>query len=565
VKAVCRGLLPAALLLAATAGAAQDIEVAAQAAGRPLPAGYFQRIRQDPDFFRPAGGWISRVSQDVAAGRAVGGDLPVVAIPALFFDSANPQYSADELGRVLFEGPAAEGTLREYYAEVSGGRLNIAGAAVPWVRTSLTRAQVVGSEWGLGDDSRVGEYLVEALALADVNTDFGLFDNDGPDNVPNSGDDDGTVDAVAFYFLEVSASCGGPGIWPHFSSIRSWNGQDFETNDPRPGGTNVRINSYFIQSIVNCAGDEISPITTIAHELGHLLGLPDLYHPVDGLLPEQRRWVVGCWSLMAAGAWGCGEVGSRDSWRRPTHPGAWEKKTMGWLDAVEVVADEELQVLTLAPVQTGGRILEIPLGLGERLLVEYRDRIGFDRDLPAAGVLVYRIDDTKPFRPCAECPPLYRVMLLEADGDSSLVKTALQGGNRGEAGDAYGALGPGALTSLTEPSTRQDGGTGDDSGVNIYEITVAQGTAQLVLSTAPFSLARLLGPLLLDEVNQLTELEEEYLDGLNNRNGRYDVGDLRAYLQGGSGTATHTATLQSDRATMRGAPARFRRIFPPPR
>ncbi len=524
-------LFAGALAIVPADSAAQDIEIAAEISGRQLPAGYYQLLQDNPAFFRAQGGWIARVERDLAAGRVVAGDMPLVAIPALFADSDDPQVSAGDLAQVLFTGPASEGTLREFYAEVSGGRLNIAGGVLPWVRTSLRRAEVVGSEWGLGGDSRVGEYLVDALTLSDAATDFGLYDNDGPDNIPNSGDDDGFVDAVAFYFLDVSASCGGPGIWPHFSRVRNWTGQDFETDDLRPGGDPVKIGPYFIQSIVNCAGGEIAPIHTIAHELGHLLGLPDLYHPIDGLLPEQRRWVVGCWSLMAAGAWGCGAVGSSSAWPRPSHMGAWEKQRLGWLQRVDRVTEAELQVLTLEPVQTSGRVLEVPLGDRERLLVEFRDRVGFDRDLPAAGVLVYRINDTIPFQPCGECLPLYRVMLLEADGDSSLVQTAPQGGSRGEPGDAYGALGAGSLTSVTEPSTRQHGGLGNESGVNIYRVILAQGTAQLVLSTAPISLARLLGPLLLDDVNSVTVWEEEFLDQANNGNGVYDVGDLRAYVQ----------------------------------
>lgn len=509
----------------------QDIEVEAQVVGRPLPAGYYERVRQNPDIFTPSGGWITRASRDLAAGRALAGSFPIVAIPALFSDSPDPQSSAEGLARVLFEGPAPQGTLRQYYAEVSGGRLHIVGAVTPWVRTSLTRAEVVGSSYGLGDDSRVGEYLVEALALVDAVTDFGFYDNDGPDNMANSDDDDGIVDAVAFYFLETSASCGGPGIWPHFSGIEGWTGQAFETNDLRPDGSPVKIDPYFIQSIVNCSGNQISSIHTVAHELGHLIGLPDLYHPVEGILPEQRRWVVGCWSLMAAGAWGCGEVGTSSSWPRPSHMGAWEKKRLGWLNEIQPITEVEFQAVTLPPVQTTGRVLELPFGDDERLLVEYRAHVGFDEYLPAEGVLVYRINDTIPFRPCSECPPHYSVMLLEADGDSSLVETKAQGGSRGEPGDAYGALRPGALTSLTEPSSRRDLGLGEESGVNIYEITVAQGAAQLLLSTAPISLTRLLAPLLLDDSNPLYRVEEEYLDELNNRNGRYDVGDLRAHLQ----------------------------------
>lgn len=519
-------------VLAPSSATAQDIEVVAQLAGRQLPQGYYELIRRNPEFFRASGGWIKRAERAIAAAQPVAGEMPVVVIPALFTDSPDPYAYAttDELQRVLFDGPAEEGTLVEYYAEVSGGRLSLYGEALPWVRTSLTVAEVVGDNYGIGEDSRVGDYLLEALTLLDPATDFGRFDNDGPDDLPNSGDDDGVVDAVAFEFLEIAASCGGPGIWPHFSRISNWRGDPFVTDDPRPGGGFVRLDPYFVQSAVDCDGTDIQPITTIAHELGHLLGLPDLYHPVYGILPEQRRWVVGCWSLMAAGAWGCGNV-ARSEWKRPTHLGAWEKRQLGWLDTVHSVPAGELQELTLGPVQTAREILEIPLGEAERLLVEYRQRISFDRDLPAEGVLIYRINDTIPFRPCTECAPLYQVMLLEADGNGTLVRTALQGGNRGEPGDAFAVFGQGRLTAVTDPSTRLDAGLGDESDVTIYGITLEGDRARLVLSTAPLSLTRLLGPLLLDGANQLSKLEQRYLDERNNQNTRYDVGDLRAYLQ----------------------------------
>jgi hypothetical protein len=185
---------------------------------------------------------------------------------------------------------------------------------------------------------------------------------------------------------------------------------------------------------------------------------------VDGLLPEQRRWVIGCWSLMAAGQWGCGPLDAPMPTNRPPHFGAWDKKRLGWLDEIEQLGAVEIGELTLEPVRTSGKILEVPLGDSERLLIEYRERAGFDRDIPAEGVLVYRVNDTIPWRPCAECLPVYQVQLLEADGDSALVETHPQGGDRGVPGDAYGALRTGTLTDLTLPSSRQNAGLGDPSG-----------------------------------------------------------------------------------------------------
>jgi M6 family metalloprotease-like protein len=464
----------------------------------------------------------------VSRSAAVEGDLPLIAVPALFLKSDPPHISAEALEESLFSGA---NSLHAFWAEASGGRLEVTGEVTPWVRTSYTLEEVVGDSYGLGSDTKVGEYLVEALTLVDPDVDFGQYDNDGPDNIPNSGDDNGVVDAIAFYFLEVAASCGGPGIWPHFYGIGPRTGSAYETDDLRPDGSHVRIDPYFIQSIADCSGTQLGSVGTIAHESGHLLGLPDLYHQAEGLLPEQRRWVVGCWSLMAAGSWGCGPIDNPAPFSGPTHPGAWEKKQMGWLDEIVTVVDVEVAEVTLGPVETTRRILELPLGSDERLLIEYRDTVSFDRELPAAGVLVYAVNDTVPFRPDPVAPPVYRVKLLEADNDSALVETYAQGGDRGVAGDAYGVLGPGSLTDLTEPSTRHNGGLGAASGVRIYSITLENGGARIVLSTAPISLQRLLGPLLLDEENALTEAEEGYLDASNNENGRFDVGDLRAYLQ----------------------------------
>jgi hypothetical protein len=174
--------------------------------------------------------------------------------------------------------------------------------------------------------------------------------------------------------------------------------------------------------------------------------------------------------------------------------------------------------------------VEVPLGGPERLLIEYRRRIGFDQGLPAEGVLIYRINDSIPFRPCADCAPLYRVSLVEADGNAALLKTQLEGGNRGEAGDAFGALGPGQLTNVSAPSSRRDNGTGQESDVNLWEITVNEFGARIVLSTTAIVTDRLLAPFFTDP-DQLSEAERSFLDQRNNHNGRYDVGDLRAYLR----------------------------------
>lgn len=529
------GRLPIALLLAAaaaltlpTTGRAQDIEAMAAAAGRPLPAGYLERIRSQPDFFEIRQGWTARTAQAAVLTAPVSGTLPLVVVSALFADSPPPPFTTEQIQRVLFEGPAEHGTLTEYYAEVSRGRFRVEGQTVPWVRTGLTAAEVVGASYGLGKDARTGEFLVQALTAADSLVDFARFDSDGPDGVPNSGDDDGVVDAVVFQFAERSGHCGGPGIWPHRARVSGWTKAPYTTQDLRPDGTPIQVNDYIVQSAIRCDGVRQQTASVIAHELGHVLGLPDYYDASAGVEPQKRRWVLGCWSLMAGGAWGCRDGGAATEADRPTHMGAYEKLRLGWVE-VRALPSAVDQVVELAPVRTSGEVLQIPLGDGAQLLVEHRAREGFDAGLPAGGVLVYHLDPTLPPRPCPTCTPAYRVMLLEADGDGGMLRSALEGGNRGEAGDAFGAAGPGKLTSLTTPSSRRHSGAA--TPVSLYRIEVVNGAARIHLSTAIIPRERLLQPMLRSAATPLSPAEQAHLDALGNANGRYDIGDLQLYLR----------------------------------
>lgn len=508
----------------------------ARVPGRNLPPEYLTRVSRQPDLFELQYGWIQRAERARALDAAVSDTLPLIVILALFSDSPEPEITNTRLQQVLFDGPSEYGTLSEYYNEVSGGRLGVRGQVLPWIRTSLTMEEVVAGSYGLGDSARTGEYLIEALAAADDMIDFGLYDNDGPDGVPNSGDDDNRVDAVAFQFIEVGASCGGPSIWPHRSRIEGWteDGSPYGTDDVDPTGQPIVISDYIIQGATDCGGVEPQKATTVAHELGHVLGLPDLYDRSRGTEPQYRHWVVGCWSLMAAGSWGCGTE-NREAWVRPTHLGAWEKQQLGWLTEVEVATPALLQEYTLSPIQNSERALKVLLEDGEQpdtneyLLIEYRTKENFDLDLPASGVLVYHVDPTIPNNQLLyNDPQYYKVALLEADGNGSLQRNFAGGGNRGEPGDAWGVVGPGRIAFSTFPSTSLNSGA--PSPVTIHEIAIVDGEAHITLSTITLAVSRLTEAFLASTATPLTEVEEDYLDTYGNNNGRYDVGDLRAYL-----------------------------------
>jgi M6 family metalloprotease-like protein len=524
-----RRLLIATLLSYGSVLPAQDIEILSEMKGRPLPRAYFERLQEQPDAFELKDGWRRKLAAAQATASAVEGTLPLVIIPALFADSEAPDasISSSALESRLFD-PASFNTVTSYFSEVSRGKLNISGRVTDWTPTTLTRATVVGTSFGLGVESKTRDWLREAIARADAKIDFGQFDNDGPDKIPNSGDDDGRVDGAAFLFREIDAACGGPGIWPHRSRFSGGQETAPQTNDPRPNGGVIVVDDYMVMGARSCGGNRPLDVNVFAHETGHILGLPDYYDLSGGILREQRRWVVGCWEIMSAGSWGCG-AGPHQGIVDPPHMGAYTKGIMGWVEPKVVGAAIKPEQHTLRPAHSSGDALRIPLSATEYLLVEYRAKQGHDSGLPASGLLVYHIQTGRPFLPCPTCPRTYSYALLEADSDSALVRVETAGGNRGAATDAFGPVRT-RVDDTTIPSTRLNDGTSTWVRLSGMIVDAVQGIARVTVSLAParFTMARLASAL---GLTPLPNEDQLLLDTAGNGNGRFDVGDFRAYAR----------------------------------
>jgi M6 family metalloprotease-like protein len=484
-----------ALSLPTQPAAAQYVELAPRRGGVTAPV-------RDP-YLRPGDDVRLGIARPEAFLRAAeGGALarlgpfPVLIIPALFSDTGAPTLQPAAIADALFRGPAPGGALVRFYDELSRGRLRMTGTVLPWVRTAVTLRQAAGLVDGHGwIGERMGDYVVQAVQAADSLVDFGQYDNDGPDGVPNSADDDGLVDAIAIEYMEVGGSCGGPGPWPHLSAISG----GITTGDRRPNGQPVRVVRYISEGVTDCAGVQVQDAGTIAHELGHMLGLPDDYQSFGGTGHLYRRWNVGCWELMGGGSWGCG-TGPKQVGYGPTHMGPLHQHTLGWLELDDIAPGTGDTEVTLQPVHTPpGRALRIPLSDdgAEYFLVEYRRRVGFDAVLPSEGVLVWHVDPFVGARLIPEgLPWVSPHHLVEADGDNALRKLEAEGGNRGVAADAFARDGRvDSLTDRTTPSTRDH--FGRPTGVALRDIRVENGVARLRVTTRDgFAVvARASGPL----------------------------------------------------------------------
>ncbi|HEY3249254.1 MAG TPA: immune inhibitor A domain-containing protein [bacterium] len=129
-----------------------------------------------------------------------------------------------------------------------------------------------------------------------------------------------------------------------------------------------------------------TPWGTVMHELGHVLGLPDLYD--YEFARDLQHWsvrasrYVGSWDLM-------GRTPADATSFRP-HPMAWTKTLAGWITPVAWTARRDHY--EVGPGPTAGAV-RVDIAPGRALFVEGRLQKGFDAGLPSDGVLISVADE----------------------------------------------------------------------------------------------------------------------------------------------------------------------------
>jgi len=441
--------------------------------GTPVPGAVLELLRDDPEAFTfagrgfggsaPASGGASGDGLARIFGQYDGDVQGTFHFPVLlgyYPEDAEPGETLDAVEAQFFEGPNPTGTIRDYFQEASNGRVDLIGEPFDWQTTSLSRAEVTGGESGLRPPARVGEFILELLvANDDGSIDWGRYDNDGPDGIPNSGDDDGFVDVLGVVHPTQGAECGGPGngqrIWSHRWNLVSAAGQAYVTGTPAANGGFIRVLDYTIQPVRSCGDEGINEIGVFAHELGHGFGLPDLY--ATGNAGHQG---IGAWGLMGSGSYGCDSGSSA----RPCLPTAWTREQLGWGTFVDLDPDVDHGTLDFRSPNDGGVIYRYRIpDSNSYYLLEYRGRTGFDTRVRAAGLLVWQIDQDvidsrRRFNRVNSDPTAMGVWLRQADGRNDLADTGA-GGNRGDGGDPFpGFTGANAFHAGSIPASLIAGG-----------------------------------------------------------------------------------------------------------
>jgi M6 family metalloprotease-like protein len=235
--------------------------------------------------------------------------------------------------------------LTHYYDEVSGGKCSITGDAVK----DLVILPKQFSSYGVRANESVDQQYISKVSqiIQDIVTSV-----------------DSQIDFRAYDMILISVSGSLRGI----AKTITVNTQE---------GTMTKWTAILPENY----GTEV-----YAHEIGHMLGLKDLYDEKIYMAGGQADIYVGPWCLMSIV-------------RGFFHLSAYHKLKLGWMpnEAIKVIPAGTTEYVTLQPVEkkisSGIKVAKITISPSLYYLVEFRRKISFDNALPDEGMLITYINE----------------------------------------------------------------------------------------------------------------------------------------------------------------------------
>jgi M6 family metalloprotease-like protein len=328
-----------------------------------------------------------------------------------------------------YTGFGNRGSVRDYFLEVSVGRLKYRNIVAPYYTARHPRAYYTNES--IPQPQRARALIKEALAFHKSN---------GFDFSALTVDSQQFVYATNVFYAGTRVNNWAKGLWPHA----------YHLQNPVALAPGKKAFDYQITDMT----DELT-LGTFCHENGHMVcDFPDLYDYGN------ESAGVGAFCLMCAGA-------NIDE-KNPPHVGAYLKFKAGWSQRVTVIA------AGLAATATAGsnEFFLFRKNPSEYYIIENRFKQGRDSALPGSGLAIWRIDelgDNQHEQMTASSH--YECSLVQADGRHDLENDPQ---NLGDASDLFAKGINDRFNGVTLPGSSWWDGSA--SGLDISAISPAGPT-----------------------------------------------------------------------------------------
>jgi len=298
------------------------------------------------------------------------------ALGTVYSSKGRPREEYNDLFNTTgYNTGGAVGSVKDFYLQNSYGEMTIESTITVWVKLPQTQAWYGDNANEVAGGQRCRQLALDAINAADAaGFNFSQFDSDA----------DGYVDLLhIIYSGHSEAWSGNPStaVWP-----RQWELYEAVYRD------GLMLNTFSMSEAIKGAAATSTSICTIGvicHELGHQFGLPDLY---DSSGEFQG---VGTWCCMGYGSWGATASGDG---RQPVNFSAHCRHMMGFIKPRTMFTSERADLPRIYDNPVAHLI--VPMASpsspsSEYFLIENRQRLGFDSQLPGDGILIWHIVSTE--------------------------------------------------------------------------------------------------------------------------------------------------------------------------
>jgi len=367
--------------------------------------------------------------------RKVAGSLRILVLLVDFADRPGTRDVAAYQSMLFSDKQYPTGSLRDFYREVSCGKVSVTGSVHGWLRMSRPYAYYVNKSSGTNAEL----YPANAQGLCEEAVRVAMAAS-----VPFPRELDLFEDGNITALFVVHAGLGAESLSSPQDKNEIWSHKWFMPN-PVAAGPGLTASTYLIVP-QNCK------LGVCAHELGHLAFQWEDFYDANYNEDGQYWDGSGNWDLMASGAYNGRELS-------PAHPCGLHKLQHDWVSVKDIGPAKGRTKITIPPsTGTAGHVVRVhgpKYRKGQYLFLENRQKAGFDFALPGPGLLVWRVDESK----VNTGPSSAGLTLVQADGKNDLDNP--DDHNQGDAGDPFpghtsrtslGDSGPGSTSFTRSPS-----------------------------------------------------------------------------------------------------------------